>query len=85
MTSIITPEIANNGYELCTVRQFLGRASDEHVARYRRNCIGKGDFVIWDPNGGADSYMLCLPTIAQLNREFLEHFAGYLAEDQVAS
>lgn len=73
------PAIERNGYRLDAVAGFLRDASPEHVARYGRDCRGKGQFIIWDPNDDADGFMLCLPTVAALNAEFLQHFAGDLS------
>jgi len=70
------PEIAKNGYELCSVSQFLERAPAAHVKRYQT--INKGPFIIWDPNDDEDGFMLAGATIAELNAGFLEHFEGFL-------
>lgn len=73
------PAIEQNGYKLCSISQFLERAPEAHIARYRRDCIGKGSFIIWDPNDDEDGFMVCCNTVAELNREFLNHFEGYLS------
>jgi len=68
------PQIESNGYELVSVPQFLERASAKHIERYRRDCIGQGRFIIWDPNDDPDGFMVCAMTVAELNSEFLDHF-----------
>ena len=72
------PSISHNGYELCSVSEFLSRAPEEYIARYLRDCAGNGEFIIWDPNDDADGFMLCLPSVAELNAEFLSYFEGFL-------
>ena len=79
MTGFI-PQIASHGYGGCDVSHFLKTAPAEHIARYRRDCIGRGPFIIWDPNDDADGFMVAAMTIAELNKVFLDHFDGFLAE-----
>lgn len=77
--SHIHPAIERNGYRLDAVAKFLREAPPEHVARYGRDCRGRGRFIIWDPNDDADGYMVCGPTIAGLNAEFIAHFGDDLS------
>jgi hypothetical protein len=72
------PQIAEHNYQLCAVATFLEIAPPEHIKRYRRDCIGKGSFIIWDPEGDADGFMVCGRSTAELNQAFLDHFAGYI-------
>lgn len=69
------PQIAEHGYQLCAVATFLEIAPKEHIARYRRDMIGQGPFIIWDPEDDADGFMMCDLTVARLNAGFLEHFS----------
>jgi hypothetical protein len=73
------PQIGQNGYELCAVETFLENAPDAHIKRYRRDCIGNGGFIIWDPNDDENGYMVCGRSVAELNAAFLEHFDGFLS------
>jgi len=77
--SYAIPEIALNNYRLGATCQFIAEASPEAVARYYRDLIGKGGFMIWDPENDADGFMICLPTVAQLNAAFLDHFGDDIA------
>lgn len=81
MTDAI-PQIAKHNYRLCAVATFLEEAPQEIVARYRRDCIGRGPFIIWDPASDADGFMLCANSIAQLNAGFIEFFTGSIFDDQ---
>lgn len=67
------PAIAQQKYELCAVSAFLKKAPKGHVSRFRRDCMGRGPLIIWDPESDADGLMICGETIAQLNAEFLAH------------
>jgi len=74
------PDISQNGYELCTVAQFKERATSAHIKRFERDVgYGKGRFIIWDPNDDDHGFMVCADTIAELNREFLSYFDGFLS------
>lgn len=75
----VSPAIERNGYRLDAVATFLRDAPPEHVARYGRDCRGKGRFIIWDPNDDASGYMVCAHTVAELNAEFHAHFGEFLA------
>jgi hypothetical protein len=74
MQTAPTPAIAKGGYRLTTVQHFLTVAPDALIERYRRDCAGHGDFIIWDALDDADGLMICAESVEQLNREFLEYF-----------
>lgn len=66
--------IADHGYRISPVQEFLATAPKGHVDRYLKTCAGNGDFVLWDPHDDADGFMVCAETVAELNAEFIEHF-----------
>lgn len=70
------PQIAQHGYKLQCVEDFLTEATPEIVARYRRDCIGNGGFIIWDPESDDQGFMLCGRSTAELNKGFMDFFAG---------
>lgn len=69
-------QISEHGYELCAVSQFLEKAPAEHVQRYRRDCAGGGQFLIWDPNDDEQGFMVACPTVAAANQAFVDQFCG---------
>lgn len=73
------PQIAQYGYQLCAVATFLETAPAEHIRRFRRDCIGRGPFIIWDPIDDEDGFMMAAMSVAELNAAFLAHFEGFLS------
>ncbi|RWR30452.1 hypothetical protein D2T29_12330 [Sinirhodobacter populi] len=71
------PHIAAYGFTVQRVSEFMAEAPEHVLGRFNANCARFGSFVLWDRNDDEDGFMLCLPTIAELNAEFLFKAAGF--------
>jgi hypothetical protein len=61
------------GYDICSVDDFKSKAPAAHLERFMKCCEGFGSFVIWDPNDDYEGFMMCLPSIEEVEKEFQYH------------
>ena len=70
--------IKTHGYELVRRADFFARAPAEHIERFKRDCDGNGEWVLWDPNDDEQGFMICAPTPEGCAVEWRNFFGEYI-------
>lgn len=68
------------GYELVRVEDFMDRAPSNLVNRFREDCEGNGDWVLYDPFDNEDGFMVCGESEQELLDEFNAHHGQQVDE-----